>query len=1308
MHNRRTPHSSDRTEITLNVKSVIIILLALLSTTSVFSQTVENSFVCGANDHDVSIETRELMASLPTLLRTHNLRKAASNDLYICRLLIEIDSDTYRKFGGDTTYMREAVYRMIDGVSKVYEEEIQTRLIVSKIHFYKEATADPYRNVTDIFSLLSILIQRGRTYNAADFDMGMYLPTKSFTGAGGVASGKYNVSPWGDLMTIAHELGHNFGSPHTQSCYWPGGPLDKCYATEGDCYTGVLERSRGTIMSYCSVEFTFHPLVRALMFNYSFRVLKPAIAPQLPPAFLASQNFDKPFILLNRNPDALKYHFQVASDAGFSQVIQEGISDYNVIYTDNLSKNTSYYLRVKIENHLGKTGWSEPEQFRTIDGLLAPKVINAEEFVNTEKNSTGPVFLRLQEIEGASSYDIEFYDSFEKFNRFEPWYKYSFSSTDIQFPQYTFSAGDNLVYRVRAVKGEQKGAWSSFNKMSFQKDTRAYLTEHHGFLNQGIFRNSAITYYLDYVERFSNVKLTVSENPDLSNPVFISENKANPMEVVYGTPFHLDNLKADQTYYYQVEVLRPKPDFLHGEPAGVWRTLSKTITTGEKFMPENTRLFSHVSDSLIGETIKREVQLSRKYAYFVTERGVNQINQSDFTVRLLSSENTRNRLSNRSYIGVDAHQNLVAVTPVSSRSGGLDGAFPVDVFGFSVFNEESLEAMEYTEFSFKNSDEYLSDFYGNGRIVRSNKALYHLNSGKLEQIPIPNINPSQINAIRWSGGYLWISFFSQGGKCNVLGFDSNYQPVHTLETCHQFTTDHEGNLYYYHGTTYRIHKYSPRTRTDEILNDPAGVSKWGLFTNSYGDIYAMGTNPGQKIFTLEGNSWNFLSDRFSLENNNKQPKVDRSGRFWSSSRAFVALQDPCSPLPKPGLTISNSEEGMYLKAEGCQSTLWGWENQLEKVDDRLFKNNNSLKVEHPDIRSVYTVKCYDKGCVGEEAVLRIAGNYYLQLKTTGASKGSCKGVPLLFEVEGSDNFPRQSDFTLVLENSESKTEVKYSGFAESLKIDTRDLKPGKYSVTLHERSPIGISSSPIEIEIYDVPTIEVTGKEVICSGTENNELHLEITGGMEPYAINWVVNGHQTPETSASHVIRSASEVEVWVKDKNGCASTSKIRKVSEVVPPDTRVQVSVSNNAKQTLSVSEASGQGYQWYLNNKVISGATGHSCVAEQPGSYTIEITNKGCSVVSMPVEIALILSNEMGSALNLYPNPGQDYFFIETAVAKNDRIEVVDEAGRVVWNRKFSKGENCVEKVNTSRWPAGVYSVIHKATQESDVVKKFVKL
>ena len=60
-----------------------------------------------------------------------------------------------------------------------------------------------------------------------------------------------------NLLVVSHEIGHNFGSMHTQWCGWSGGPLSNCVDLEesvpGECdpYVNNPAPSIGTIMSYC-------------------------------------------------------------------------------------------------------------------------------------------------------------------------------------------------------------------------------------------------------------------------------------------------------------------------------------------------------------------------------------------------------------------------------------------------------------------------------------------------------------------------------------------------------------------------------------------------------------------------------------------------------------------------------------------------------------------------------------------------------------------------------------------------------------------------------------------------------------------------------------------------------------------------------------------------------------------------------------------------------------------------------------------------------------------------------------------------
>lgn len=76
-----------------------------------------------------------------------------------------------------------------------------------------------------------------------------------------------------DFVVLAHELGHNFGSPHTHD-FCPT-PLDECAPKDyfGSCQNQQVCINNGTNMSYChlcpggmsNITLHFHPTVAALM-----------------------------------------------------------------------------------------------------------------------------------------------------------------------------------------------------------------------------------------------------------------------------------------------------------------------------------------------------------------------------------------------------------------------------------------------------------------------------------------------------------------------------------------------------------------------------------------------------------------------------------------------------------------------------------------------------------------------------------------------------------------------------------------------------------------------------------------------------------------------------------------------------------------------------------------------------------------------------------------------------------------------------------------------------------------------------------
>ena len=221
----------------------------------------------------------------------------SSNPVTECvEIALDIDHFTYNQFGGDCNASVEWALALLSGVSEIYQTELDDLISLAASYVNVWETTDPYAAYTgnagamlDAFRLEWLqnpdLADRPR-------DIVHLLTRRSDTGTGGIAylgvncnasyaagfssylspSMVYNLNNYSwNLNVVAHEFGHNFGSNHTHWCGWPGGPIDDCYAAEGNCTNNPTPQV-GTIMSYChavaggSVNLQFHPTVQ----NFGF------------------------------------------------------------------------------------------------------------------------------------------------------------------------------------------------------------------------------------------------------------------------------------------------------------------------------------------------------------------------------------------------------------------------------------------------------------------------------------------------------------------------------------------------------------------------------------------------------------------------------------------------------------------------------------------------------------------------------------------------------------------------------------------------------------------------------------------------------------------------------------------------------------------------------------------------------------------------------------------------------------------------------------------------------------------------------
>lgn len=223
----------------------------------------------------------------------------AADIRYTAHMIIDTDYEFWQQFWGmpdnngnpartaaaATTYVGD----LIAYASIAYEREIRTNLQISYLRLFA-TSADPYsangnacgctgdgkldevQNVwkDDPRPRTNVHFISGKSEGCGCAYIGVLCSQGSGYGASSSIGTGFNIDAPGFIwegMVIAHELGHNFNSPHTHGyCneYGIADPIDQCATAEGACsFTtldlpgldsltgGVTADHPGTIMSYC-------------------------------------------------------------------------------------------------------------------------------------------------------------------------------------------------------------------------------------------------------------------------------------------------------------------------------------------------------------------------------------------------------------------------------------------------------------------------------------------------------------------------------------------------------------------------------------------------------------------------------------------------------------------------------------------------------------------------------------------------------------------------------------------------------------------------------------------------------------------------------------------------------------------------------------------------------------------------------------------------------------------------------------------------------------------------------------------------
>lgn len=244
---------------------------------------------CAVTEQEIMEQSTELLSTLREINNPKNGKHSHSDKRLRVEVAVEVDFATFQQFNNSVERASAYATSLIATVSQIFERDLNVELSISYLNVW--TSQDPFTGNNTSAVLNSF--KRFWTSNRSSVRRGIahLLSTRPLGGGiatlnalcsneqGFAVSGSLrNLSMVIDLPSyswevkvVAHEIGHNFGSPHTHSCLWPGGAIDSCASSEeGSCFQTV-RGTNGTIMSYChrvangSVQMRFHPLTSKLM-----------------------------------------------------------------------------------------------------------------------------------------------------------------------------------------------------------------------------------------------------------------------------------------------------------------------------------------------------------------------------------------------------------------------------------------------------------------------------------------------------------------------------------------------------------------------------------------------------------------------------------------------------------------------------------------------------------------------------------------------------------------------------------------------------------------------------------------------------------------------------------------------------------------------------------------------------------------------------------------------------------------------------------------------------------------------------------
>ena len=196
------------------------------------------------------------------------------------------------------------------------------------------------------------------------------------------------------------------------------------------------------------------------------------------------------------------------------------------------------------------------------------------------------------------------------------------------------------------------------------------------------------------------------------------------------------------------------------------------------------------------------------------------------------------------------------------------------------------------------------------------------------------------------------------------------------------------------------------------------------------------------------------------------------------------------------------------------------------------------------------------------------------------------------------------------------------------------------------------TTDTITITQTDEIMINATINDALCNGQSSGSITTAATGGTPNYIYFWHPNGQATP--NINNLISGTYSVDIT--DNNNCYKTDTF-----TIGEPTAIVVSITQNSNQLVSTVSGGTPNYSYQWS----SGQTNHNIIANNPGAYTLTITDaNGCVQSSNTIVITSIIETEV-EQFSLYPNPFKQETLLEFGALKDVvSVKILDVCGNTL--------------------------------------------